>query len=270
MTNPPKIAFLGAGNMASALIRGALASGQLAPGNVGATDVRREATMVLERDLAIRVFATNLDACAWADVVVLAVKPQVLPGVLAELRGKVTDKQLVISIVAGVSTERISQSLGSNIRVVRSAPNTPAMVNAGATALSKGALADEADLDLAESLFAATGIVVRVEERLLDAVTGLSGSGPAYVFLAIEALSDAGLREGLPRDVATKLAAQTLLGAAKMVLTLGEHPAKLKDMVTSPGGTTIAGIAALEREGLRNALHAAVEAAAARSRELGS
>jgi pyrroline-5-carboxylate reductase len=269
MTNSLKIAFLGAGNMATALVRGALARGGFSPAQLAVTDIRPEACAELVRELGITSTASNPEAVAFGDVIVLAVKPQVLAGVLAEVVPHLKPQHLVISIVAGMSISRLSLMLGGHERIVRAMPNTCAMVGAGATALTRGAGASEDDYARAAQLFESTGEVVRIDERLMDAVTGLSGSGPAYAFVAIEALADAGVRQGLARDVAIKLAAQTLLGAAKMVLETGEHPARLKDQVTSPGGTTIAAIAALEREGFRNALHAAVEASAQRSRELG-
>lgn len=268
MTNPPKIAFLGAGNMATALLRGLIERGGMSPQSLAVSDVRPEAVAALVQGHGVHGYAKNSEAVAFADIVVLAVKPQVLPAVLAEIAPHVTERHLVISLVAGVTLSHLTSMLGGHDRIVRTMPNTPALVGEGATALARGPGASEADLELAMRLFASCGVVVRVEERLLDAVTGLSGSGPAYAFVAIEALSDAGVRAGLPRDVATKLAAQTLLGAAKMVLETGEHPGRLKDQVTSPAGTTIAGVAALEREGLRHALLSAVEAATARAKEL--
>ena len=268
MTNPPNIAFLGAGNMASALVRGAITSGGYAPSQLAVSDVRPEARDALARELGVRSFATNREACEFADVLVLAVKPQVLAHVLSEAGNHVGPKTLVISIAAGVSISRLSLLLNGHERIIRAMPNTPAMVGEGATALSKGPNATEQDYELAHGLFAATGLVVRVDEYLMDAVTGLSGSGPAYGFVAIEALADGGVRAGLSREVAIKLAAQTLLGAAKMVLETGLHPGVLKDQVTSPAGTTIQAIAALERLGFRHALMAAVEASAHRSKEI--
>ncbi len=256
--------------MASALLRGAVRRGGRAPQSLGITDVRAEARASLTAELGVLDFASNAEACAWADEVVLAVKPQVLPNVLSEIADALAPNTLVISIAAGVTIERLEQGLRGHTRIVRAMPNTPALVGEGATALARRPGVSDADFAEATRLFSMAGTVVTVDERLLDAVTGLSGSGPGYAFVAIEALSDAGVRMGLPRDVATKLAAQTLLGAAKLLLETGEHPGKLKDMVTSPGGTTIAGLAALERGGLRNALIAAVEAATARSKELGS
>jgi pyrroline-5-carboxylate reductase len=269
MTTLPNTVFLGAGNMTRALLRGAIEQSQLPATSFGVTDVLPEAVATLSTQLGVRTFASNLEAVRWATVVVLSVKPQVLPAVLAEITPALRPDTLVLSIAAGFSSARIEAGLAGHKRIVRAMPNTPALVAAGATAISAGPAVLEADLETVQTLLRGTGLVLRVDEKLMDGVTGLSGSGPGYAFVAIEALSDAGVREGLPRDVATRLAAQTLLGAAKMVLETGEHPARLKDMVTSPGGTTIAGIAALEAHGFRAALQAAVKAASERSRELG-
>jgi pyrroline-5-carboxylate reductase len=268
-TTVPTTAFLGAGNMASALLRGAIEHSGLPAERFAATDVSAAALAKLVDGLGIRSFADNAEAARWAEVIVLAVKPQVLPSVLAQISAQLKPETLVISIVAGVPIARLSAGLAGHRRIVRAMPNTPALVGAGATALAADASVSAENLETALGLFRGTGIVVQVDEKLIDGVTGLSGSGPAYGFVAIEALSDAGVREGLPRDVATRLAAQTLLGAAKMVLETGLHPAALKDMVTSPAGTTIAGLAALEKAGLRAALLAAVEAATKRAKELG-
>jgi pyrroline-5-carboxylate reductase len=269
MTTASQIAFLGAGNMARALLQGCLGRGGYRPAQLAATDVSADARAKLASELGVHVFPHNHEAVRWASVVVLAVKPQVLPIVLGEITPALTPDKLVISIAAGTGSERLRDGLGGHARIVRAMPNTPAMVGAAATAIAAGRGATPEDMSFASALFASVGEVVVVPESSLDAVTGLSGSGPGYAFVAIEALSDAGVRAGLPRDVATKLAAQTLLGAARMVLETGEHPAKLKDMVASPGGTTIAGLAAAERAGLRHALQAAVEAAVARAKELG-
>jgi pyrroline-5-carboxylate reductase len=269
MTTGRRLAFLGAGNMARALLRGCLERAGVAPEQLGATDVSSSALEQVRSELAIRTFASNAAAVRWAEVIVLAVKPQIVPTVLAEIAPELGTDKLVISIAAGVPTAHIEGALAVGTRVVRAMPNTPAMVGEAATAIAAGSAATADDMAQAEALFGSVGIVVRTAEGLMDAVTGLSGSGPGYVFIAIEALSDAGVRAGLPREVATKLAAQTLLGAAKLALESGEHPGRLKDMVTSPAGTTIAGVAALERAGFRHALLAAVEAAVARSKELG-
>jgi pyrroline-5-carboxylate reductase len=270
MTTGRKLVFLGAGNMARALLRGCIERAHIAPEQLAASDVAGEALELLGRELAIQTFPSNAAGASWGEIIVLSVKPQVLPTVLAEIAPRVGLDKLVISIVAGVPTAQIETALGSGTRVVRAMPNMPAVVGEGATAIAAGSAASSEDLLAAEALFGSVGTVVRVAEGLMDAVTGLSGSGPAYGFIAIEALSDAGVRAGLPRDVATRLSAQTLLGAAKLVLESGEHPARLKDLVTSPAGTTMAGVAALERAGFRHALLAAVEAAVARSKELGS
>jgi len=269
MTTTPNTVFLGAGNMARALLRGAIEQSGLPAESFAVTDVLPDAVAALSRQLGVRTFASTQEAVRWARVVVLAVKPQVLPAVLAEIAPDIGEDTLVLSIAAGFATARIESALAGHKRIVRAMPNTPALVGAGATAISAAADVSEADIETTLTLLRGTGLVVRVDEKLMDGVTGLSGSGPAYGFVAIEALSDAGVREGLSREVATRLAAQTLLGAAKMVLETGEHPGRLKDMVTSPGGTTIAGVAALEKHGLRAALLAAVEAASRRSRELG-
>jgi pyrroline-5-carboxylate reductase len=269
MTTARKLALLGAGNMARALLRGCLARAELTPDQLAATDVSADARAHITRELGIRTFESNAEATRWATTVVLAVKPQVIPAVLAEIAPVLTDDQLVISIAAGIPIDRIAEGLRGHLRVIRAMPNTPALVGAGATAVCASAGATADDLREADGLFASVGSVVQVGEGLMDAVTGLSGSGPAYAFLAIEALSDGGVQAGLPRDVATRLAAQTLLGAAKLALESGEHPGKLKDMVTSPAGTTIAGVAALERAGFRAALMQAVEAATARAKALG-
>ena len=205
------------------------------------------------------------------DTFLLATKPHQVRDVLAQLGRDLAGKPaLVISVAAGIPLAVLESCLPDTTRVIRTMPNTPALVGQGATAYSPGSRATTEDAAAAQALLSAVGLAIEVPERLLDAVTGLSGSGPAYGFVIIEALADAGVRQGLPRADAIKLAAQTLLGAASMVLETGQHPAALKDMVTSPGGTTIAGIAALEENGLRHALHSAVAAATTRSQELSS
>lgn len=262
------ITFIGGGQMAEALI-GGLLSGQLCPAeSIWATDPVAERRDRLKSQFGIRVGSVNREAVAWADVVVLAVKPQILPAVLRDL-GPTLASVLVISIVAGVTIRTIAEQIAGAMRVVRAMPNTPALVREGMTALALGNAVSEEDSRLARMVFEAVGRVVLVEERLMDAVTGLSGSGPAYVFLAIESLADGGVKMGLPRQTAELLAAQTVLGAARLVLESGVHPAQLKDRVASPGGTTIAGLYQLEQGGFRATLMAAVEAATIRSKELG-
>ena len=217
----------------------------------------------------VEVTGDNRAAAAEGDLIILSVKPQVVEAVLAEIAPAIDAAKLLVSIAAGVSIATLARALPAGTRIVRTMPNTPALVGAGATALARGPHASEADLTVARALFEAVGTAVVVDEPLLDGVTGLSGSGPAYVFLAIEVLADGGVKAGLPRPAAVALAAQTVLGAARLVLETGRHPGELKDMVTSPGGTTIAGVHALEARGFRAALIEAVEASARRSRELG-
>ncbi len=262
-----KIAFLGGGQMAEALIGGLLSTKRCGANQLRAADPRNDRLDHLRKKYAIHVCGSNREAVAWGDIVVLAVKPQVLDGVLKEVGQKLTSI-LVISVVAGAPTRRIVEACGRQTRVVRAMPNTPALVHEGMTALAAGAGVPEGEMNLVREIFKSVGQVASVEERLMDAVTGLSGSGPAYVFLAIEAMADGGVKMGLPRDLAGLLAAQTVLGAARMVLETGQHPARLKDQVASPGGTTIAGLHRLERGGVRATFIEAVEAAAKRSQEL--
>ena len=262
------IGFVGGGNMAEAMIRGLLRGKVFAPENVIVSGPRDERMRELSGTYAIRGTLDNREA-AKARIVVLSVKPQILSRVLDEISDAIDPEALVISIAAGVPVEAIQSRLASGTRVVRGMPNTPALVDAAATAIAGGEHARESDLEDARRIFDAIGITVILEESQLDAVTGLSGSGPAYVFLILEALSDAGVKVGLSRRTAQLLAAQTLLGSAKLLLETNEHPGRLKDMVTSPGGTAITGLHTLEHGGLRTTLMNAVEAATRRSRELG-
>lgn len=261
-------AFLGAGNMAGALIKGLLRAG-VAPGAITATVRRQERKAELEAMHGVSVGFDNVEAARRAQVVVLAVKPQALDKLLVQIAPVMDASKLVVSVAAGVPIAAIERRLGPNTRVVRTMPNTPCLVGKGATALSPGEHATQADLALVTQLFDSVGITTVVDEVLLDAVTGLSGSGPAYLFLIIEALSDAGVKVGLSRHVALKLAAQTVLGSAQLLIETQAHPGTLKDQVTSPGGTAIAGLHTLEAGGLRTTLIDAVEAATNRARELG-
>lgn len=263
-----KTAFIGGGQMAEAIIGGLIAGQVSRPDALWATDPVAARCDRLKSRFGILVGSDNRQAVAWADVVILAVKPQALPDVLKEI-GPELSRVLVISIAAGVTIRAIGEQASGVRRIVRAMPNTPALVREGMTALAFGSGLSEEDRETARAVFEAVGRVIPVEERLMDAVTGLSGSGPAYVFQAIEALADGGVKMGLPRQTAELLAAQTVLGAAKMVLESGEHPAKLKDRVASPGGTTIAGLHELEQGGFRATLMGAVEAATKRSQELG-
>jgi pyrroline-5-carboxylate reductase len=268
MTNHRTIGFIGAGNMAEAMIRGLLRGKDFAPGDVRASGPREERMRELREAYGIEA-STDNKVPASSEIVVLSVKPQILSRVLDEVGALISPDALVISIAAGVPVSAIQARLASGTRVVRAMPNTPALVDAAATAIAGGEHARESDLADAKRIFDSIGITVTLEEAQLDAVTGLSGSGPAYVFLILEALSDAGVKVGLSRRTSQLLAAQTLLGSAKLLLETNEHPGRLKDMVTSPGGTAITGLHTLENGGVRTTLMNAVEAATKRSRELG-
>jgi pyrroline-5-carboxylate reductase len=264
-----RIGFLGGGNMAGALISGLLASKAVRSDQLRVTDPRPGRLAELHDEHGVDSFASNPELVRWASVLVLAVKPQVLPSVLTECGALMGGGHLVVSLVAGVPIRAIESRVGAGTRVVRAMPNTAALARASATAVASGTTATESDLEIVRALFDAVGKTVVLDEHHLDAVTGLSGSGPGYVMLFIEALADGGVKVGLPRDVALLLAAQTVQGAARLLIESGEHPARLKDMVTSPGGTTIAGVSVLESAGVRGSVIAAVEAATLRAVELG-
>jgi pyrroline-5-carboxylate reductase len=264
-----KIGFVGGGNMAAALIRGLLHSSTVTADQIRASDVKDERLEELRQKYAVETTIDNDALVRWADVVVIAVKPQIVDRILGAIAGGLSGTDVVISIAAGVPIDAIEARLPAGSRVIRAMPNTAAIALAGATAIAPGTHATRDDIGVARSLFEAVGRCVTLDETLLDAVTGLSGSGPAYVMLMIEALADGGVKVGLGRDVALLLAAQTVYGAAKLQLETGEHPGRLKDMVTSPGGTAIAGLHTLEAGGLRRTLIDAVEAAATRSGQLG-
>jgi len=254
--------------MATALACGWLRAGLAERETCRASDPAVACREAFTAATGIAAVASNREVVASCDVVVLAVKPQDTIGVLAELRPVVDAGHLIVSVAAGVTLQRLASGLEAGCRLVRVMANTPCLVQASAAAFSAGPHATVDDVALIDRLLNAVGRAFEVPEKLLDAVTGLSGSGPAFVFAIIEALSDGGVLMGLPRDVATTLAAQTVLGSAKLVLETGQHPAVLRDQVTSPGGTTIAGIAAMERGGVRAALVSAVEAAARRATQL--
>jgi pyrroline-5-carboxylate reductase len=265
-----RIAIIGAGNMGEALIAGMLAAQAAAPHDIHATDILPQRLDHLKARYQIRTGTDNKAAAAWSDITILVVEPQVLDSVLDDLRSVLTKAKLILSVAAGYPIRRIVAHLSPSVRIIRCMPNTPSEVQAGVSAIALGGNVSGDDEQLARAVFESVGKVVLVDERLMDAVTGLSGSGPAYIFLIIEALADGGVKMGLPREAALALGAQTVLGAARMVLETGEHPGKLKDKVASPGGTTIAGLHALEHGRLRASLIEAVEAATKRSRELGS
>ena len=265
-----RIGFIGAGQMGRALAKGFVATGLCQPTDLVAYDPIAETAEQFAAELSgAQRCASNSEVVATADVVFLAVKPQCLPEVVSELESGTPGSCLFVSIIAGIPLATLCTGLRSE-RVIRVMPNTPCLIGCGAAGYASGPGATHDDAQLLASLLAAVGTAFAVAENQLDAVTGLSGSGPAYVYTMIEALSDGGVRMGLPRATATALAAQTVYGAAKMVLETGEHPCVLKDRVTSPGGTTIAGLQVLEQNGLRSALIDAVEAATLRSQELGS
>lgn len=263
------VGFVGAGQMARALASGFVAGELVAAQRVFAADPMLEAGRDFCKAVPhANVLDSNAAVVEQAEVVVLAVKPQSIAAVMSELAAADKSDKLFVSIIAGTTLAALETGLQPG-RVVRVMPNTPCLVGAGAAGFALGSSATQQDADLVGRLLGSVGIAFPVSESLLDAVTGLSGSGPAYVYTMIEALSDGGVRAGLPRATATALAAQTVFGAAQMVLSTGEHPGILKDRVTSPGGTTIAGLQVLERQGVRSALIDAVEAATNRSVELG-
>lgn len=269
MLRDQTLAVLGAGNIGRALVGGLLRGGDLAADRIRATRRTEHGLGDLrERLPGVAVTTDNAEAVRGATVVLITVKPQNAADLLDGIRPHVTPGTLVLSTLAGVTTKALAEALGQDLPIVRAMPNTPALVDEAATALAPGAHASDAHLGLACEVFAAVGHVEVVPEHLMDAVTGLSGSGPAYIFMVIEGLTDAGVKQGLPRAVALKLAAQTVLGSARLVLETEKHPAILRDEVTTPGGTTIAAVAELEKHGLRTMLIDAVAMATERSREL--
>ena len=269
--NSKKIAIIGGGNMGIALAKGILKTKWATPAHIIVSEPLRDRHDGI-KGLAHGVRAThsNTEAAAFADVIVLSVKPQIMSKVLEEIQPMVKGAKLVMSVAAGVTTAHIEQKLGGDVPVIRAMPNIAALVRESATAICPGKFASEKDLAVARHIFESVGIVVEVDESLMDAVTGLSGTGPMYVFQILEGLSDAGVKVGLSRDTANTLAIQTLIGSSKLIQETKEHPAKLKDLVTSPGGTAISALHSLERNGLKALLIDAVEIAAQRSSELGA
>jgi pyrroline-5-carboxylate reductase len=264
-----KIGFLGAGRMATALAKGFVRAGLTTAKHLIASDPVDVARAAFAKETSGKTTTSNADVAKFAQALILAVKPDQTATVLGDIRDHFTEKHLLISIAAGMPLAKMEAALGSSARLVRVMPNTPALLGASASAFALAKSALPQDSELTQKLFSSVGVAFQVKESLLDAVTGLSGSGPAYVYLFIEALSDGGVAAGLPRDVATQLAAQTVLGAARMVLETGMHPGALKDMVTSPGGTTIEGLHELEKGKLRGTVISAVRAATEKSKKLG-
>jgi pyrroline-5-carboxylate reductase len=269
MSEGLRFGFLGAGKMATALAAGWLRAGLASRDRIMASDPLLGAREGFAATTGAFVTSDNLHVVNSSDVIILAVKPQTLHDLLSEVRAAFSPQALTISIAAGITIRQLQQMLPGECRLVRVMPNTPCLVGSSATGFTPAATATEDDIALVDRLFNAVGKAYRLPEHLLDAVTGLSGSGPAFVAVIIEALADAGVRMGLPRTVALNLAAQTVLGTAKMILKEGYHPARLKDDVASPGGTTMAGLFVLEKSGVRAALMEAVEAATRRATELG-
>ena len=268
MTNVQKIGFIGGGNMAEALIKGLLAGGFPVERIMASepSELRRDH---LQDEYGIELTVDNVELMKKCEIIVLSIKPQIADEVLEEISNSYSNDKLLVSILAGVPCSQIEKHLVGSPRVVRVMPNTPALVSEGASAICRGHNSTKEDLQLVKELFESVGTVQVIDERQMDAATGLSGSGPAYIYTVIEALADGGVREGLRRDVAHALAVQTVVGAALMVRETGEHPAILRDRVCSPGGTAITGVSTLEKKGLRTTLMEAVSAAANRSRELG-
>lgn len=263
-----KLGFIGCGKMAGALVEGVLKAGAFEKGAIAVSDKYPAAVKSFAEKHEVRAAPDNATVAAGSDVILLCVKPGDALDALQATREQIAGK-LIISILAGVTLATLEKAAGGKARIIRVMPNTPALIHKGAAAYSPGHSATEEDFAVTERIFSSVGTVFRVKEELLDIVTGLSGSGPAYIYVVIEALADAGVLMGLPRDLSLLLAAQTVSGAADMVLRTGMHPAQLKDQVTSPGGTTIAGLEALEGAGIRAAFLGAVRAATERSRELG-
>ena len=264
-----QIAIIGAGNIGRALIGGLLKGHDINPSHIRATRRNQSALDELQNQFpGIRTTTNNQEAVQGATIVILAVKPQVILEVIAEIRSVITEDTLVISVLAGITTQTLEEKFELELPVIRTMPNTPALVDEGATAMCKGTYASEENIMQARSVFEAVGTVEIAPEYLMDAITGLSGSGPAYIYMIIEALTDAGVKQGIPRPTAARLSAQTVFGAAKLVIDTQKHPAILRDEVTTPGGTTISAIAELESHGLRTMLINAVATATARSKEL--
>lgn len=277
------LGFIGSGKMAAALIKGVLKSGLCKPADITVSDVHAPTAEKLHQETGVTVVATNAEVVSASEAIVLAVKPADAIAALQTLTSQPMESsmrwawkggldksgKLLISIVAGLPLATLEEAAGEKFRVIRVMPNTSALVLQGASAFALGTAAVETDAQLAQQVFGSVGVAARVKEGWMDAVTGLSGSGPAFIYTIIEALADGGVLMGLPRELALQLAAKTVAGAGEMVLQSGQHPAALRDQVTSPGGTTIAGVEALEAGGLRAALIAAVRAATERAKELG-
>ena len=263
-----KITFIGTGNMGEALLAGLLKAKLTKPENIMATDIRIERQKFVQEKWKVNTTSDNIKAVKFADIIVFCVKPQTISQVITEIHSVIKSDQLIISILAGIQTQTINKTIGKNNPIIRAMPNIPATVDEGATGICLGDYAEEIHKEIAQTIFKAVGEVEVVQESQMDTITGLSGSGPAYIYMIIEALTDGGVLMGLSREIATRLATQTVLGSAKLVRETGIHPAVLKDQVTTPGGSTISAIQELEGHGLRPMLISAVETATKKSREL--
>ncbi len=265
-----QLGIIGGGAMAENILKGVLSAGFVSEDRLTVSDCHAQRLTYLKETFRVPTTLDNHELVKTSDTILIAVKPQNMKGLLKDINQVVDDKKLILSIAAGITCQTISEGLSGKGRIIRIMPNIAAKVLESASALCLGPAASPEDLETAKQLFEAIGKTVVVDEELMDAVTGLSGSGPAYIFLIVDALADAGVRSGLSRRTALQLAAQTCFGAAQLILQTGELPAKLKDQVTSPGGTTIAGIHVLEKKAVRGAIMDAVEAAVKRSKELGT
>lgn len=263
-----RVAVLGAGKMGGILLQAFLKENLFAPEQIHATVAHAERAVALSTQWGVDVSVDNLEAARQADLILIGVKPFQVPDLIAQIKPALTPAKTIVSFAASVKTGAIEEAAGMEIAVVRAMPNTPSALGAGVAALCRGRFVSNAQMELAQRVFETVGRFVVVDEKHMDAVTGLSGSGPAYIYIIIEALAEAGVKVGLPRDVATQLAAQTAFGSAKMVLETGYHPALLKDAVTTPAGCTVDGILELEEGGLRVTLIKAVMRATERARQL--
>ncbi len=263
-----ELGIIGTGNMGTALLKGILKKGVIENEKIVIFDINTALLEEKAKELNVDKARDNIELARRSKFILIAVKPQVINSVLEQLGSCVTDENIIISIAAGISLNHISKLVKKEIGMVRIMPNTPALVGCGASVICHNGKLSDSELDFVKNMFNAVGLAFELDEKYLDAVTGLSGSGPAYVFLIIKSLAEGGVKMGLPHDISLKLAAQTVLGAAQMVLETNEHPEKLKDMVTSPGGTTVEGLHMLEKGNLKATLISAVEAATEKSRKL--
>ncbi len=268
MSDLRTLGIIGVGNMGTALLNGILSSNILKPEQTFIYDINEDVLQNRKKEFNVEKARSNEDLVKNSKYILIAVKPQVIGGVLKEIGAVLKEDKTIISIAAGISIAYIEDHIKKNLGIIRVMPNTPALVGEGASALASNENVSKDELEFVKKLLGSVGLVVELEEKHIDAVTGLSGSGPAYIFIIIEALADGGVKMGLPRDVSLKLAAQTILGSAKMFLETNKHPGVLKDMVTSPGGTTITALHELEKGKLRSTLISAVEAATLKSKSL--